>query len=83
MCCFCLSVVHKIQPQMQGVQPEVVPVAPGSQPVPGAPPQVNFVLHVLMSLKSYFKPSEKSDLWLNIFKSFACKNTPCSNICWG
>lgn len=81
MCCFCLSVVHKVQPQMQGVQPEVVPVAPGSQSVPGAPPQVYFVRHVLMSLKSNFKPIEKPDLWLNIFKSFAHKNTPCSTIC--
>ncbi|XP_034541686.1 serine/threonine-protein kinase WNK1-like isoform X2 [Notolabrus celidotus] len=29
-----------VQPQLQGGQPEIVPVAPGSQSVPGAPPQI-------------------------------------------
>lgn len=46
-----LSLVCKVQPQMPGVQPEVVPVAPSSQSVPVAPPQVHVVLHVLMTFK--------------------------------
>lgn len=73
-----LSVVHKVQPQMQGVQPEVVPVAPSSQSVPVAPPQVYVVLLVLMSLKSNFTPVEKHcfpDLWLKVSKSVKPNNT--------
>lgn len=50
-CCCFLSVVRKVQPQMQGVPPEVVPVAPTSQSVPVAPPQVYVVLDVLMAFK--------------------------------
>lgn len=40
-----LLVLDKVQPKVQGVQPEVVPVAPSSQSTPAAPPQVYFVLH--------------------------------------
>ena len=68
MCCFCLSVVLKVQPQMQGVQLEVVPVAPGSQSVPGAAPQVYFVRHVSVSLKSNFKPIAKLDPLVKYFQ---------------
>lgn len=57
-----LSILDKVHPQMQGVQSEVVPVAPSGQSAPVAPPQVYAVLHVLMSLKSNFTSHGKYSL---------------------